>query len=58
MAGSSDLLVIDSKNRSSGTSQSFSLSLQENLLGTYELSSFNMINNLYVIIKVGHFTHI
>lgn len=48
---STDLIVIDSKSRVSGTSNSFRINLSENLSsGTYEFESFNMTNSLYNVV--------
>ena len=47
---STDLIVIDSKSRSSGTSNNLSVSLDENVNGTYALSTFSMTNNLYNVV--------
>lgn len=50
MSSSLDLILIDSRNRNSGDSQSYNISLEENLNGTYELATFSMSNNFYNVV--------
>ncbi len=52
MSVSEDLLLIDSKDRTSGSpsSQNFTVALAENVQGTYQFVSFSMTNNLYNIV--------
>jgi len=51
MSISSDLIVIESKNRSSGSPNDFKITLSENLTnGNYLLTSFSMSNNLYNVV--------
>lgn len=51
MSVSQDLLLIDSKDRTNnGTSQNFTVTLAENVQGTYEFVSFSMTNNLYNVV--------
>ncbi len=52
MSVSSDLILIDSKLRSSGTQNNFKITLSQNLAsGTYLLTSFSMSNNLYNVVS-------
>lgn len=52
MSVSSDLIILESKNRSSGSINSFKISLPEiTTNGTYLFTSFSMTNNLYNVVS-------
>ncbi len=59
---STDLILIESNRRNlEGTPSSFQLELNENLEGTYELSTFNITNSFYNVVSsennIINFTH-
>jgi hypothetical protein len=59
--GSGDLILIDSRNRNSGSTNSLNINLNEPMTGTYELTTFSIVNNFYNVVNGEndklYFTH-